>query len=1524
MKKNKLLINLASLPLVASIPLTFLSTAVTENNTDTAASLADIETFKTWLQEHKFASAIGGLRNDQVKKYTDQLNDAQNITNAKLKELTSQANDDYNMMVKYYQMAQVNSLGDPESYVALGLQQGQMYNSKQWGSGQDSLVEKLKPYFKIFYADSNDEVSIEILDKKIAQMAKDFEEGVKSTTNGAQFWDLFNAYYNVNTIFNTTSEDVDSVCHSTSSALVIFALIYAGLRDNYAAVTDANVLNTEFVNIMLKPGMAMYKSLLREFEKTFGGLTPEIYEKSNTYKNLTTDFQRTNALKVINYMNANTKYLANVKAANFGTHTLQYGTGQLTNLLIALFSNNSNRNITLIESLKSNFDTSVKIDAPANYKYYENELNNLSYAPYTVQTAEALKANANTPGNKANVETMQAIINQYTPVTNAYNTIIAAYNELKDIINSPLYTQATPEVKNQYLQAWDNIKSTLDLSDPNSPKANVTISNGQISVPETNKTNILSSPTEIAAQLVSAATSAKNNLNGYLKQAQDELHNNVKQAQNNNEQHNSITPEQAAKIQAAINTIPNSQESATINKDKVFLQKLIDDQKDLNALNYQINNFLSPENSSFNINPQDLQNKIDSNLTNPNGYDSNNLSDLNSGLSTLNQEVDKAIESEKQSRNNQVNDFVTNKDTKLTPDMLAKVKETLTNSALSYSQFSNALQAVQNINKAYTQLDNLKNVLTEAQQNAHLSSEQKQTLNELLQQVNNQIAGIKLDSVDNINTTLAQLNSNITEDTNSLRNRLNGIYRANNSQLPQNIIQNFINTNQVDPHLDVLTSNFKSYLSAINSASLLNEVQQYAQLKEKLAQKDYLKYIPQDVLNNFDNLLNEVKNYDSKTPQEQLSQKVNELSKTFNTIRENIYQGLTNSKDTSSLPTAIKNAYADGDAEQKVLDNNSFIDNIQGIANKVTNNIVAFNNLKHLVSASKLNNSSDTLLSYDEKEQNKNTTLAYKLSSPEEQKAYDQAFTQAQNYVNNVDNNTTAKLDPALIEQNSTNLTTAKNNLSGKNLLDGIDAQLKALKPYLTAEAYNVLETQRNNLSSIQAANEFKTSLQNSLTAIESFNKLLNGDGTLKAMENLNSFKYNDNNINIPTSLKELQTSNDSEYQSALERNGVYSENKTFLASNQEVIKQFYDADTNKFTNAQADKINSVITNVDNKAKELNASITTQWNALNDKLTTLNNNANELKNSKTISQINDLKAAIAQITNKDISSLPTLNMYKNLISALKNDLYNAQFSTENYPNLSSDVLKGLINKVNSEDQALQATAQEANEFNDAAAKLKNAIAYASEAAQHNSTNPNDLQKLIKNANSLLANGKWNSDISLTDLNKQIDQLTQAANENNKFYYVQVINKLNLTNEQKAELTKQIQAANTSEQLQSIMTNANTLVGADKNANDALSNYQDFVDKNSAKLPNAYTSAKLENAYSTLKDAQQKGFAGMTADQINKLTNDLNNAINETEKELAEMGGSHFMFWIPLLVLSVITFAAGIIMYIAKSKGRKNK
>ncbi|MFV8489271.1 hypothetical protein [Mycoplasma sp. 31_09] len=166
MKKNKLLINLASFPLVASIPLTFLSTAVTENNTDTAASLANIETFKTWLQEHKFASAIGGLRNDQVKKYTDQLNDAQNITNAKLKELTSQANDDYNMMVKYYQMAQVNSLGDPESYVALGLQQGQMYNSKQWGSGQDSLVEKLKPYFKMFYADSNDEVSIEILDKK--------------------------------------------------------------------------------------------------------------------------------------------------------------------------------------------------------------------------------------------------------------------------------------------------------------------------------------------------------------------------------------------------------------------------------------------------------------------------------------------------------------------------------------------------------------------------------------------------------------------------------------------------------------------------------------------------------------------------------------------------------------------------------------------------------------------------------------------------------------------------------------------------------------------------------------------------------------------------------------------------------------------------------------------------------------------------------------------------------------------------------------------------------------------------------------------------------------------------------------------------------------------------------------------------------------------------------------------------------------------------------------------------------------
>ncbi|WP_416755893.1 hypothetical protein ACM0IS_02380 [Mycoplasma aquilae ATCC BAA-1896] len=1524
MKKNKLLINLASLPLVASIPLTFLSAAVTENNTDTAASSTDIEAFKTWLQEHKFAFAIGGLRNDQVQKYTDQLNDGQNITNAKLKELTSQANDDYNMMVKYYQMAQVNSLGDPESYATLNLQADQMYNSKQWGSGQGSLVEKLKPYFKMFYADSKDAVNEQILNEKIAQMAKDFEQGVKSTTNGEQFWDLFNAYYKVNTIFNTTSEEVDLVRHSTSSALVTFALIYAGLRDNYTAVTDANVLNTEFVSTILQPGMKMYKALLKEFEKAFGGLTPEIYEKSNTYKNLTTDLQRSRALKVINYMNANTKYLANVKAANFDTHTLQLGTGQLTNLLIALFSNNSGRNITLIQSMQSDFDTSVKTDAPANYNYYANELNNLNYAPYTAQTAEALKANANTPENKANVQTMQAIINQYTPITNAYNTIIAAYNELKDIINSPLYTQATPEVKNQYLQAWDNIKSTLDLSDPNNPKANITISNGQISVPETNKTNILSNPEGIAAQLVSAATSAKNNLDGYLKQAQDELNNNVKQAQNNNEQHNSITPEQAVKIQAAINTIPNSQDSATIDKDKTFLQKLIDDQKAMNALNYQINNFLSPENSTFTVSPQDLQNKIDNNLTSPNGYDSNNLSDLNSELDKLNQEVEKAMESEKQSRDKQVNDFVTNKDTKLTPDMLAKVKETLTNSALSYSQFSNALQAVQNINKAYTQLDNLKNVLTEAQQNTHLSSDQKQTLNELLQQVNDQIAGIKLDSVDNINATLAQLNSNITEDTNSLRNRLNGIYRANNSQLPQNIIQNFINTNQVDPHLNVLTANFKSYLSAINSASLLNEVQQYAQLKEKLAQKDYLKYIPQDVLDNFDNLLNEVKNYDSKTPKEQLSQKANELSKTFTIIRENIYQGLTNSKDTSSLPTAVKNAYADGDIEQKALDNNSFVDNIQGIANKVTNNIAAFNNLKHLVSVSKLNNDSDTSLSADEKEQNKNTTLAYKLSSPEEQKAYDQAFEQAQNYVNNVDNNTTAKLDPTVIEQNSTNLTTAKNNLSGKNLLDGIDAQLKALKPYLTTEAYNALETQRNNLSSMQAANEFKTSLQNSLTAIESFNKLLNDDGTLKAMENLNSFKYNDSNINIPASLKELQASDNSTYQNALERNDVYSENKSFLASNQEAINQFYDAATNKFTNAQADKINSVITNVDNKAKELNASIATQWNTLNDELTTLSNNANELKNSNAVSQINDLKTAIAQIANKDISSLPTLNVYKNLISALNNDLYNAQFSPENYPNLSSDVLKGLINKVTSGDQALQATAQEANELNDAATKLKNAIAYASEAAQHNSTNPNDLQTLIKNANSLLANGKLNSDISLTDLNKQIDQLTQAANENNKFYYVQEINKLNLTNEQKAELTKQIQAANTSEQLQSIMTTANTLVGADKNAKDALANYQDFVDKNSAKLPNAYTSAKLENAYNTLKDAQQKGFAGMTADQINKLTNDLNNAINETEKELAEMGGSHFMFWIPLLVLSAITFAGGIIMYIAKSKGRKNK
>ncbi|MFV8515711.1 hypothetical protein [Mycoplasma sp. Z244B] len=1524
MKKNKLLINLASLPLVASIPLTFLSAAVTENNTDTAASSTDIEAFKAWLQEHKFAFAIGGLRNDQVQKYTDQLNDGQNITNAKLKELTSQANDDYNMMVKYYQMAQVNSLGDPESYATLGLEQGQMYNSKQWGSGQGSLVEKLKPYFKIFYADSNVQVSEQILNDKIAQMAKDFEQGVKKTANGEQFWDLFNAYYKVNTIFNTTSEEVDLVRHSTSSALVTFALIYAGLRDNYTAVTDANVLNTEFVSTILQPGMKMYKALLKEFEKAFGGLTPEIYEKSNTYKNLTTDLQRSRALKVINYMNANTKYLANVKAANFDTHTLQLGTGQLTNLLIALFSNNSGRNITLIQSMQSDFDTSVKTDAPANYNYYANELNNLNYAPYTTQTAEALKANANTPENKANVQTMQAIINQYTPITNAYNTIIAAYNELKDIINSPLYTQATPEVKNQYLQAWDNIKSTLDLSDPNNPKANITISNGQISVPETNKTNILSNPEGIATQLVSAAKSAKNNLDGYLKQAQDELNNNVKQAQNNNEQHNSITPEQAVKIQAAINTIPNSQDSATIDKDKTFLQKLIDNQKELNALNYQINNFLSPENSSFTVSPQDLQSKIDNNLTSPNGYDSNNLSDLNSGLDKLSQEVEKATESEKQSRDKQVNDFVANKDTNLTPDMLTKVKETLTNSALSYSQFSNALQAVQNINKAYTQLDNLKNVLTEAQQNTHLSSEQKQTLNELLQQVNDQIAGIKLDSVDNINDTLAQLNSNITEDTSSLRNRLNGIYRANNSQLPQNIIQNFINTNQVDPHLDVLTSNFKSYLSAINSASLLNEVQQYAQLKEKLAQKDYLKYIPQDVLNNFDNLLNKVKNYDSKTSQEQLSQKATELGKTFDTIRENIYQGLTNSKDTNNLPTAIKNAYADGDIEQKALDNNSFVDNIQGIANKVTNNIAAFNDLKHLVSVSKLNNSSDTSLSPDEKEQNKNTTLAYKLSSLEEQKAYDQAFTQAQNYVNNVDNNTTAKLDPTAIEQNSTNLTTAKNNLSGKNLLNEIDAQLKALKPYLAAEAYNVLETQRNNLSSMQAANEFKTSLQNSLTAIESFNKLLNGDGTLKAMENLNSFKYNDSNINIPASLKELQASDNSTYQNALERNDVYSENKSFLASNQEAINQFYDAATNKFTNAQADKINSVITNVDNKAKELNTSITTQWNTLNDELTTLSNNANELKNSNAVSQINDLKTAIAQIANKDISSLPTLNVYKNLISALNNDLYNAQFSPENYPNLSSDVLKGLINKVTSGDQTLQATAQEANELNDAATKLKNAIAYASEVAQHNSTNPNDLQTLIKNANGLLANGKLNSDISLTDLNKQIDQLTQAANENNKFYYVQEINKLNLTNEQKAELTKQIQAANTSEQLQSIMTTANTLVGADKNAKDALSNYQDFVDKNSAKLPNAYTSAKLENAYNTLKDAQQKGFAGMTADQINKLTNDLNNAINETEKELAEMSGSHFMFWIPLLVLSAITFAGGIIMYITKSKGRKNK
>ncbi|MFV8472068.1 hypothetical protein ACNQ2A_01465 [Mycoplasma sp. 1458C] len=446
----------------------------------------ELETSKNNLKEYvqslKFQFGIGGFRNRDIPELEEMINNSQSTDDLEI--IKQKIDKFYSYLTKYYLAAQGLAFGDP--YYFLMSKSGlndTTYNKNLWGwiKNIDS-----SEYFKNSYADNVRRLMATffypnakeaILWDETVHEEQQFKAKLKSwrdilnpllykNGNWGSYKNLILPLKNINTKLDTPSKEIDLESYTHVGPITIMFTMYAAMQGNIGGAGHNSYAGWGNKDRIIN-GVNDYKNLMKDLFDQIGSLDPEIYKRTDFYKNLTSGQKNVLETNVINYFNVVITETKDMKNINTGIHTIRLsreGSGKLQNLLNQIFGPNNGSNPN-IQAERARLNT-LKAQAAENFSQAKRTNTEALKAIKPLVTADVFDKLSKVAEGLTNAEDLNVNTENINNLKNQYQNIVETFNLYSDKKNEIRYLISSTEKRQAFDSALENFKTTF-LSEQN-------------------------------------------------------------------------------------------------------------------------------------------------------------------------------------------------------------------------------------------------------------------------------------------------------------------------------------------------------------------------------------------------------------------------------------------------------------------------------------------------------------------------------------------------------------------------------------------------------------------------------------------------------------------------------------------------------------------------------------------------------------------------------------------------------------------------------------------------------------------------------------------------------------------------------------------------------------------------------------------------------------------------------------------------------------------------------------------------